>query len=68
MENTYYKSCSFAAYFIKPSTWQRHAFLLSNSIFEDCNFKTKGYADFKYVLNEPGRNIHQQRSTFSVIQ
>jgi hypothetical protein len=67
-ENTYYKNCSFVAYFIKPSTWQRHAFLLSNSVFEDCNFKTKGYADFKYILTEAGRNIQQERSMHIIIK
>lgn len=67
-ENTLYKNCTFTAFFIKPSTWQRHAFLLSNSVFEDCNFKTKGYADFKYVLSETGRNIYQEKSTHTVIK
>lgn len=67
-ENTYYKNCSFAAYFTKPSTWQRHAFLVTNAVFEDCSFKSKGYADYKYILADPGRNIFEQKSTFSVIK
>jgi Right handed beta helix region len=67
-ENTYYKNCSFAAYFVKPSTWQRHAFLLSNAVFDNCSFKTKGYADFKYVLTESGRNIYEEKSTHIVIK
>jgi len=67
-ENTYYKNCSFAAYFMKPSTWQRHAFLVTNAIFDDCIFKTKGYADFTYILADPGRNIYQEKSKFSDIR
>jgi hypothetical protein len=37
-------------------------------VFEDCNFKTKGYADFKYILTEAGRNIQQERSMHIIIK
>jgi hypothetical protein len=63
-ENTSFKNCSFATYFNKPSTWKKHAFLVSNANFENCSFKTTGIAEYKGALNEPGRNIQQKKSIF----
>lgn len=67
-ENTYFRNCRFNAYFTKPASFAKNAFLLSNSRFVDCTFKTKGYADFKYVLGEGVRNIYQERSIFKTIK
>jgi hypothetical protein len=63
-ENTFFKNCFFSVYFKKPSTWGKLAFLVSNTSFENCSFKTIGIAEYKDVLNEPIRNIQQKKSIF----
>lgn len=67
-ENCLFRDCSFSALFRKPSSYNQHALLVTNSIFSNCTFKTSGYADYKYVLNEAGRNNKQFNSRFSNVK
>ncbi|MCP9749903.1 hypothetical protein EGI32_02830 [Ferruginibacter sp. HRS2-29] len=62
--NARFKKCRFNAYFKKPATWGKLALLAGYTVFEDCTFKSSGYADFKGVLNEEWLKIYQKRNTF----
>ncbi len=63
-ENTLFANCSFNAYFKKASTWGKHGFLVSNSRFVDCSFRSGGYAGFKPIMDDAGKNVQQQKSIF----
>ena len=63
-ENSVFTNCVFGVYFKKASTWGANAFLVSNSLFVNCTFKSGGYADFKKIVNSPEKNIYQQKSVF----
>jgi hypothetical protein len=66
--NTLFSGCSFYAFYRKATTWQKHGFLLGNCTFNNCNFLTTGYGDYRYVLTEAGRNIVQKGSKFSILK
>ncbi len=63
-ENIFFNNCAFNVYFKKPSTWGSYAFLVSHSKFVGCTFRSGGYADFKRILNDPEKNVQQQKSVF----
>lgn len=63
-ENSLFTNCSFNVYFKKASTWGKHGFLVSHSKFVDCTFRSGGYADFKRILNDPEKNVREQKSIF----
>ena len=63
-ENSLFTNCFFNVYFKKSSTWGNYAFLVSHSNFVDCTFKSAGYANFKRILNDAEKNVHQQKSVF----
>ena len=63
-ENSFFNNCTFNVYFKKPSTWGPYAFLVSHSKFVGCTFRSAGYADFKRIINDPEKNVRQQKSIF----
>lgn len=63
-ENTLFEGCFFYAGFKKASTWNNLPFLVSNSNFINCEFRSAGYANFNSILNIGEKNIHQQKNKF----
>ncbi|MFT3978961.1 MAG: right-handed parallel beta-helix repeat-containing protein [Ferruginibacter sp.] len=65
MENTIFKNCLFDARFKRASTWNNWGFIISHSLFDNCEFRSAGYVDFKTIFNQREKNVYLKNSRFT---